>query len=482
MLDLFNDGLGWGFAVYFLALNVIYTLLLVLGSRQVSDWVRRRPLRDFRQVGSSALSVPVTIIVPAYNEQPVIVSSVRSLLASAYRELQVLVVNDGSTDGTLDVLREAFDLVPVERVPRSRLDFQEVRGIYASPGEERLIVVDKANGGKADSLNCGISYAAYPLFCAIDSDTMLDPGALARLVWTFQAEPETVATGGIVRIVNGSSVSAQRVERVNTPRNLLVNVQIMEYLRAFLEGRAGWSRLDMVVIISGAFGLFRRDVVVEAGGYDVTTVGEDAELVVRLHRHCRDLGRPYRISFVADPICWTEAPAQWGVLRRQRDRWQRGLLELLWRHRSMLLNPRYGRIGMLAMPYYLVFEALGPIVEALGLLYFVVGLVVGFADPRIALLVAGLALTYGLILSFAALLIESRAFARYPSWKDLLRLMAASLLENFGYRQWLSFTRARAWFTVFGSRHAWGEMTRAGFNAHAAATPQPAPPAGASSS
>ena len=472
-----------GIATYFIGLNVIYTVLLLFGSRQVSDWVRRRPLRDFRQVGESALSMPVTIIVPAYDEEPVIVGSVRSLLASQFRELQVLVVNDGSKDGTLEALVEAFDLVPVERVPRARLDFKDVRAIYASPHEERLIVVDKDNGGKADSLNCGISYAAYPLFCAIDSDTMLDPGALARLVWTFQAEPETVATGGIVRIVNGSTVSTQRVERVHTPRNLLVNAQIMEYLRAFLGGRAGWSRLNMVVIISGAFGLFRRDVVVDAGGYDVTTVGEDAELVVRLHRHCRDLGRPYRISFVADPICWTEAPADRAVLRRQRDRWQRGLLELLWRHRDMLFRRRYGRIGLFGLPYHLFFEALGPIVEALGFAYLVTGLIFGFVDPLFAALVAGLALTYGLILSFSALLIESRAFARYPSWVDIARLMVAAVFENFGYRQWLSVVRARSWVTVFRSRRSWGDMTRAGFNAQGPGpVPPPAPPAAASSS
>jgi cellulose synthase/poly-beta-1,6-N-acetylglucosamine synthase-like glycosyltransferase len=241
-------------------------------------------------VSESSLATPVTIIVPAYNEAPVIVASVRSLLASRFAELEVLVVNDGSTDDTLARLSEAFDLVPVERVPRSNLPSAAVRGIYASPHEGRLTVVDKENAGKADALNCGIAFAAYPLFCSIDSDTMLDPGALARLVWTFQAEPETVATGGIVRIVNGSTVSEQRVERVHTPRHILVNVQIMEYLRAFFGGRAGWSRAGMVVIISGAFGLFRRDVVVDAGGYDADTVGEDAELVVRLHRHCRERG------------------------------------------------------------------------------------------------------------------------------------------------------------------------------------------------
>ena len=457
--ELFNAA----FALYFLALNLAYTVLLVLGSSQVSEWVRRRPLRDFRGVSASPLSLPVTILVPAFNEAPVIVHSVRALLASHYRELQIMVINDGSTDGTLAALREAFALVEVERVPRANLPSAPVRAVYASANDERLLVVDKDNGGKADSLNCGIRYAAYPLFCAIDSDTLLDPAALARLVWSFQAEPETVATGGIVRILNGSLLQDGRLHEVRTPRSVLVNVQIVEYLRAFLAGRAGFSRINMLLIISGAFGLFRRETVVEAGGYDTSTVGEDAELIVRLHRHCREARKPYKITFVADPICWTEAPSEMSVLRRQRDRWQRGLLETLWRHRRMIGNPRYGGIGLVAMPFFLCFEALGPVVEITGVTYCAFGLVFGWVVPAFAALLFGLAFTYGLVLSFGALLIEGRAFARYPGWTDLRRLMVAAVIENFGYRQWLALVRTRAWITVLRPNQGWGEMTRAGF-------------------
>jgi cellulose synthase/poly-beta-1,6-N-acetylglucosamine synthase-like glycosyltransferase len=452
------------FVGYFLALNAAYTLLLLLGSRQVSEWVRRRPLRDFRGVSSSPLSLPVTILVPAYDEEPVIVHSVRSLLASHYRELQVMVINDGSGDGTMGALKEAFSLVEVERVPRANLPSAHVHAVYASPLDDRLLVIDKDNGGKADALNCGIRYAAYPLFCAIDSDTLLDPAALARLVWSFQAEPETVATGGIVRIINGSLLEGGRLKEVRTPGSTLVNVQIVEYLRAFLAGRAGWSRINMLLIISGAFGLFRRETVVEAGGYNTSTVGEDAELIVRLHRYCRDQKRKYKISFVADPICWTEAPAERSVLRRQRDRWQRGLLETLWRHRGMFLRPRYGGIGLVAMPFFLVFEALGPVVEISGLVYCSIGLAFGWVDPPYAAVLFGLAFTYGLVLSFGALLIEGRAFARYPGWKDLRRLMVAAALENFGYRQWLALVRTRALWTVLRPHSGWGEMTRVGFS------------------
>jgi cellulose synthase/poly-beta-1,6-N-acetylglucosamine synthase-like glycosyltransferase len=456
------------FLAYFVAINAAYTLLLALGARQIGDWVRRRPLRDFRAVSASPLSLPVTILVPAHNEAPVIVDSVRSLLASRYRELQVMVINDGSTDGTLATLAEAFSLVSVDRVPRSNLHTEPVRGVYATPLDERLMVIDKENGGKADALNCGIRYAAYPLFCAIDSDTILDPDAMARLVWAFQTQPETVATGGIVRIVNGSHFEGGRLREVRTPRTALVNVQIVEYLRAFLAGRAGWSQLNMLLIISGAFGLFRREAVVEAGGYDTGTVGEDAELIVRLHRHCREQGRPYRITFVADPICWTQAPEGRAVLGRQRDRWQRGLLETLWRHRTMLFNPRYGRVGLVGLPFFLVFEALGPVAEVVGLVYCAVGVAVGWVSPAVSAVIFALAFTYGLVLSFGALLIEGRAFHRYPDWRDLLRLMGAAVVESFGYRQWLSLVRARALVTVLNPAHGWGDMSRVRFGDAAA--------------
>jgi cellulose synthase/poly-beta-1,6-N-acetylglucosamine synthase-like glycosyltransferase len=241
-------------------------------------------------------------------------------------------VNDGSTDGTLDRLREAFDLVVVERIPRARLATERIHATYASRSEPRLTVLDKDNGGKADALNAGIAHALYPLVCAIDADTMLDPSALARLAWEFQARPDTVAAGGIVRVINGSSVDGGKIVKVETPPDLLVNIQILEYLRAFLLGRIAWSRLGMLLIISGAFGLFRREAIVEVGGYDTKTVGEDAELVLRLHRYRREHGLPCRITFFPDPICWTEAPSSLRVLIRQRDRWQRGLTQMLATH------------------------------------------------------------------------------------------------------------------------------------------------------
>lgn len=448
---------------YVLVLQLIFTVLAIAGWRAIENYVRRRPMRDYRSVAESEMSMPVSILVPAYNEEPSIVASLRSLLKSQFIEFEVVVINDGSKDGTLAVLKDAFGLVEVGRVPRSNLPTKLVRAVYASPLEPRVVVIDKENGGKADALNAGINHANFPLFCAIDGDSMLDAGALSRLVWEFQAAPETVAVGGIVRIVNGSRFENGHLVEVRTPRSLLANLQIVEYLRAFLGGRVGWSKAGMLMIISGAFGLFRRDVCVEVGGYDPTTVGEDAELVLRLHRHQRERGEPCRITFFPDPICWTECPEDLGTLMRQRDRWQRGLIEMIARHRTMLFRPRFGRIGCVAVPYFLVFEVLGPTIECIGYALFVVAVALGIIPLAFALAFLAIALTYGLVLSFLVILMEERAFRRYPGWTDLIRLAVCAVIENIGYRQLLAVVRMRAWYTLARGKQHWGEMTRKGF-------------------
>jgi cellulose synthase/poly-beta-1,6-N-acetylglucosamine synthase-like glycosyltransferase len=456
-------GLNLVMLAYLLVMMLVYQVLTMIGWYAVNDYVRRRPLRDYGFVARSQLTMPVSILAPAYNEARVIAPAVSALLESQFGQLEVIVINDGSTDDTLAVLRDEFELVEVERVPSAAIRTRPVRGVYASRFEPRLVVVDKDNGGKADSLNAGIRYSRYPLFCAIDADTILDPGALSRLVWEFQAYPETVGTGGIVRVINGSLVRDGRLAQVRTPRSLVENLQVLEYLRAFLGGRIGWSRLGMLLIISGAFGLFQRDAVVAAGGYDTTTVGEDAELVLRLYRHRRERGEPCRITFFPDPICWTEAPASLRLLVRQRDRWQRGLIEMLWRHRAMFANPRYGRIGLVAIPYFTIFEMVGPVIELLGYVAVIVAVVLGLLSPALTALIMGLAVSYGLVLSFSAVLMEERAFRRYPDGRDLVRLLLVAVLENFGYRQLMVVVRARAWWTLLRRRSGWGEMTRAGF-------------------
>lgn len=311
-----------------------------------------------------------------------------------------------------------------------------------------------------------MNYARCPLICSIDADTLLDPWALARLVWEFQSDPDTVAVGGIVRVVNGSIFHDGRLALVRTPTSLLANLQVLEYLRAFLGARIGWSRVGTMLIISGAFGLFRRAAVVSAGGYDTNCVGEDAELVLRLHQVRADAGLPCRITFFPDPICWTEVPETMHVLASQRDRWQRGLAQMLWRHKRMFGNPRYGKIGLLAVPYFWIFELFGPVVEVGGYIYVIFGLIFGFVWIPFAIALLLMSTALGVLLSMVVIFMEERAFARYPNWRDLAKLCGIAVAENCGYRQYLAFVRLKAFYTL--GRHAgWGTMRHKGFhNSH----------------
>jgi cellulose synthase/poly-beta-1,6-N-acetylglucosamine synthase-like glycosyltransferase len=452
--------------VYMLAQYANQLILTCLGWREISEYVKRRQLRDYDTIARSELSVPVSLVIPAYNEVAVILESVRSLLRSHYAAFEVVVVNDGSTDGTLEVLMEEYNLMPDMRVPRARLDCKPVIGSYRSLRDDRLVVIDKQNGGsRADAMNAGLQYARYPLFLAVDADTLLDVDALPRLVREFQVRPETVALGGIVRIANGSTVEAGHVVEARTPRQLLVNLQIIEYLRAFLVGRTGWSRLGAILIVSGAFGIFRREDVIEAGGYDPGSFAEDAELVLRLHRYCREREREYRIGFIADPVCWTEAPSTLGALRSQRDRWQRGLLQVLWRYRDMIGRRRYGSVGLFALPYFLAFEAAGPVIEVTGYAVILTSLAFGWIPLALAALFFAVAIALGIAFSFGALLVEERAFQRYRRWRCFGRLVLAAAIENLGYRQWYALIRVRAtWAQLRGRDMQWGEMRRSGFN------------------
>ncbi len=467
-LEILNWVVTVAVLVYFVTIAIASTLLTIVGWFGVRDYVRRRPMRAYRDVAESPLSMPVSIIVPAHNEQATIVASLRSLLASQFSQLEIVVVNDGSSDETAPRIIDAFDMIAVDRAPQGHLHTQPVRDVYFSRSDPRVVFVDKDNGGKADALNAGLRYARYPLVCCIDADTLLDPWALSRLVWEFQSDPHTVAVGGIVRVVNGSELRDGRLVAVRTPARMLANLQILEYLRAFLGSRIGWSRLDSLLIISGAFGLFRRQAVMDVGGYDTTTVGEDAELVLRLHRRHRELNKPCRIVFFPDPICWTEVPESLSVLRSQRDRWQRGLAQMLWRNRGVVFNPRYRTMGMFGVPYFWAFELLGPIPEVFGYVYVLVGVIFGFVSLPLALAIFLLGTVWGVFLSLVVIMMEERAFARYPNWKDLRTLCIAAVIENFGYRQYLAWVRLKAFWTLRRTS-GWGTMTRKGFE------PAPAP-------
>jgi cellulose synthase/poly-beta-1,6-N-acetylglucosamine synthase-like glycosyltransferase len=464
---------GWyteAILVFFFAINSYYLALTVCGfwrTLRVSKEVRRP---DQRRLLRSPLTPPVSVLAPAFNEEANVVENVRSLLMLDYPIFEVILINDGSRDRTLGRLVDAFDLRQSARSYEHVLPSKAIRGIYESATYPNLVVVDKANGGKADALNAGLNLSLYPIFCAIDADSILEPDALVRLVRPFVDAPGvTIAAGGVVRVANGCDIQAGRVHRVRLPRRTLPLIQIVEYLRAFLFGRMGWSTGNSLLVISGAFGLFEKKAAVLAGGYATDSVGEDMELVVRMHRCRRERRQPYRIGFVPDPICWTEVPETFRVLRRQRTRWQRGLIDTLIRHRAMMGRPRYGSVGMISLPGFLVFEMLSPIVELSGYLLIPVLWALGLLSPSLAWTFFILGVMYMVLVSALAVLLEDIAFRRYPRIRDLFRLLAAAVLENFGFRQLTVWWRVRAFWEYFRGDLSWGAMERRGVAAEGGA-------------
>lgn len=448
--------------VYFAVLSVLYAYFGYLGVRAVIVYAREVSESALRDLLSRDFYKPVSVLVSAYDEQETIVGSVRSLLALHFPQFEVVVVNDGSSDATLERLIEAYALVEVPQIYRRALPTRAVRAIYRSLRHPELVVVDKENGGRSDGLNAALNLARYPLVCSIDADTMLDAEAVLRASRLFAEDETVIGVGGTIRPLNGAVVEDGRVVGLRPPRRWVERFQILEYARAFFIGRAAWSRLSSMMLISGAFSVFRRDAVIEVGGFWTETVSEDMELVFRLHKHHRRLGKPYRMVFTPDPIAWTEVPSDLATLRRQRNRWQRGLWETLWRHRDMLFNPRYGRLGLFGVPYYWLFEAVAPLIEAGGYVALVASAALGVLFPEFALLFILLAVLYGVLFSQFAAGIESFLLARYPRLRDRMVFLAASFLEYAGFRQVLVAERVLATFQVRSKRGRWGQMGRRG--------------------
>lgn len=459
---------NWFVLIYFLALNGGYLALIGLAGVDLAKRVRREGISGQDDIFANPLTPGITVVAPAFNESLSIIDSVRSLLALRYPELEVIVVDDGSTDDTFERLRATFDLVPVERViPDDIPTIGAVLSVHAAGTGDPLIVVRKVNvGRRSDPINVGINTARSPLVCIVDADSLLDEGALLAVVKPFVDQPErVVGSGGVIRAVNGSRVERGRITESRMPSTWLARIQVIEYLRSFLLGRTGWSRMGALLIISGAFGLYRRDVLVEVGGLHADCIGEDAELTARIHRHMRDRGRDYAIVFVSEPVCWTEVPDRASTLARQRRRWSRGLAEVLWIHRRMILNPRYGTIGVGTLPYYLVFELLGPVVELAGLVVIAAGLAFGLVDPLLAALVAAAALGYGLMLGLAAICVEEVSYHRYRRWRDLGLMIAAAFVEQLGPRQLQAYWRLQGlWGAIRRTKANWEPMDRVGFD------------------
>ena len=451
--------------VYFFLINSLYLLFIILSIFGIFRYRNMTAFVSFKEIFQMPLVKPISIIAPAYNEGMSIVESIKSLLSLEYPIYEVIVVNDGSTDDTLKKLIEAFGLKKSKMVFRKTLETKPIKGIYTSPSNPKLIVVDKINGKKADALNAGLNVSRYPLFCGIDADSILEKDSLLKMARPFLEDPvKTVGAGGIIRLSNGCTVKSGQVVKVGLPRNSLARFQILEYLRAFLGGRIGLSMMKSILIISGAFGLFRKDIAIQCGGYRADTIGEDMDLVVRMRKYLHEKKILFVFRFIPDPICWTEAPETLKSLAGQRNRWHRGLVESLVHSAKMIFNPRYGITGMFAMPFYVIFEMLGPLIEVTGYIIFTVMVLLGQFNQPFAILFFLLAVVFGILLSLLAILLEEYSTRRYPRLRDIITIVAYGLLENVVYRQWLAVIRAMAFLDIARGKEEWGKMEKKGFS------------------
>lgn len=451
---------------------IIFYMLLVTGSYLAMSLFALFQLRKQRGLDRSEFenthiqsiySKPVSVLVPAYNEEMGVIESIYSLLSLIYPEYEIIVINDGSTDDTEQRVIDQFAMKPIDRIIKNSIQTKEIISTYQSTIHSNLYLVNKVNGGKADALNVGINFSSYPYFCSIDGDSILEPKSLLRVMKPILRSGEKViACGGNVRIVNNYVVKQGAVYDNTLSSNPIVLMQIIEYLRAFLLGRIALSHFNLVLIISGAFSVFQKKYAIQVNGYSPEMIGEDMELVVKLHRYIKNQDEDKRIEFVADPVCYTEAPQDLKILRRQRRRWHQGLISSLWKHRGMTLNPKYGKIGLLSFPYFWIIECLGPIVELCGYIYVIVAFFAGQVYLEFAIILILLFVIFGTILSIMSILFEAWSLDSYPRNRDILRLIALSFTETLWYRPLTLIWRLEGIIHFLLGKKVWGDMQRVG--------------------
>lgn len=450
-------------AVYMVCVIGFYSIILFLSMLQLRKEYKLDRNQAYEDYMNDIFTKPVSIIVPAYNEEAGIVQSVRSLLSINYPRFEVIVVNDGSKDGTLEKMIDHYDMKEINKVVRKQVDTKPIRKVYQSKILPKLYLIDKDNGGKADALNVGLNFSHYPYICSLDGDSVLERDAFLKVMKPIiDSNEEVIASGGSIRIANGCQIDNGHILKIGLSRDPIVIMQVIEYLRAFLMGRIGLSRHNLLLIVSGAFGVFSKHWVLQAGGYKTDTVGEDMELVVRLHRILKEKGENKRIVYVPDPVCWTEVPESLTYLGRQRKRWHRGLFESLWAHRNITFNPKYGSIGMISFPYFWIVEFLGPIIELFGYIFVILSLFLGGIYIEFGILIFLLACLYGSLFSMASVLLEEWSLRKYPKVSDIIKLFFYSMTETLWYRPLTVFWRCLGiWQMVIGEK-GWGEMKRKG--------------------
>ncbi len=444
-----------------------YIVLAIISAIALRRYLRKNSYVDYNSILLAPLTPSVSIIAPAFNEEKSIVDNIRALLSLYYNNFEVIVVNDGSKDNTFQKIMEAYNLEKVNYFFDYRIPCERIRGVYKSKNRsfKRLTVIDKVNGGKSDALNAGLNISKNQLICSIDVDSIMEPDALLRLAKPFmeQSDRKVIGTGGVIRIANSCEIEAGQIKRIRLPKRFLPRVQVLEYTRSFLMSRMAWGKLNGLLIISGALGMFDKEIAIKCGGYKTSTVGEDMEIVVRMRRHMCENKLPYTVVYIPDPLVWTEVPSSLKILGRQRNRWTRGTIETLAMHKKLFFNPKYGVLGMLSYPYWTFFEWLAPIVEFIGLIYFIILALFGQPNWSFFFLLLAFVLTFAISMSTWAVLFEEVTFHKYKQKREILRLIIAGFLEPIFFHPLTVYWSIRGNIDYLRGVRSWGKMDREGF-------------------
>lgn len=461
------DLLTYGIFTYALVLLLSYIFIGLFSIGETREYMHENQFTDYRLLASSPHAPTVSILAPAYNEGATIIENVRSLLSVYYSNIEILIINDGSKDDSLQKLINAYDLEKIPFHVNYRIATKTVRGIYKStnPVYKKLVVIDKENGGKADALNVGINVSANDYIVCIDVDCILEQDAVLKMMKPFleEGEEKIIASGGVVRIANSCEIRDGRLVKVHLPQNYWARLQSLEYIRAFILGRMAWARLNGLLLISGAFGAFDRHIVINAGGYNHNTVGEDMELVVRMRRYMEERKLPYKVTYIPDPLCWTEAPTSSKILGRQRNRWIRGTIETMKFHKKMFLNPKYHLLGMISYPYWFFFEMVAPLIEFFGLVVFVLLTIAGHINWNMFLALLVFVISFGYLYSAFAAYMEVTTYNMYRRRTDMMKLLLTALTEPFFFHPFVVWSAIKGYIDFIRKKKAWGEMTRQGF-------------------
>ena len=445
-----------------------YLVLAIVSVVETIEYKRKNSYVNYKEIMSSNNAPTISIIAPAYNESLNIVENVRSLLSNYYVNYDVIIVNDGSKDDSLEKLIKIYNLVKVDYLINEQIPTKPLRnGIYKStnPALEKLIIVDKENGGKADALNMGLNISTSEYVACIDVDCLLLEDSLQKMVKPFLevTDRKVIAAGGVIRISNSCIVKEGKLHDVNFPKKLIEQGQILEYIRAFLLGRMAWSRLNGLLLISGAFGLFDKKIAIKVGGYDKDTVGEDMELVVRMRGYMEEQKRTYKVVYIPDPLCWTEAPDNYKIFISQRNRWTRGTIETLKKHRKIGFNPKYNILGLVSYPYWFFFERLAPIIEFVGVIYFARLIATNKIRWDYAFGFIILAYLFTVVFSLIAIITEELTYHQYKKKGTGIHLVIIAFLEPFVNHPFVLYAAIRGNIDYyFNKKKKWGEMTRKG--------------------